>query len=709
MKRARIDGPDKTPSSASASGAASGQNVNVNVHLPKISRKIRACQECQNRKIKCGIEPGQNQCARCSRLGLQCVVNKSLQTLLDSENEWKTKMEMQLQTLQASMMEVRRTLNLPQLIPPPQSYQYEAAAAAAAATTTTGAGSAGAGAGMSQSPVNPAGSQCSPGTTTGPSPVRPPDVTAMTRENSPEQTTQDNGEDQAIVSAPMASLFEVTKLRNIRSDPGARVHLHLPSSRAQEPDFIAQGKFSVQEAEHLFSTFRGTLNAYLWGGIALVHDNLTATRMSSPLLTAAILAVTALHEQDEGRAFDICYPTFLELASQTMFDRYHSLDDVRGLCIGAFWLSDISWKVSGLAVRIATELNLHQFCAKALNKGPQHVEKARLWYLLYVCDHHFSIAYGRPPVINEDATITHHEAFLTLPGITQADHRLHSQVGVFIILSRVFHTFGPDTSRQVARDEFEALKRYDADLGRWKLQWETRLVPDKHISKYPAKGVILHYHFARLLLFSICLRGLNPSNPSDQYAMSDERREFINLAIGSASAALELILTDADMRRAVIGVPLYLLTTIAYAAMFLMKVHAQWKAARLDVRYDDVVDLIERVVLLLEETNRCARHVAHYIGRGLSNMLDKFKERGPQMQQQMMQQQQQQQQQQRQYGGGGGDGQPGQGMPPVWNEGEMSQDWNQWMFSGEMMNNFGMGPEQYPLNMLDLLNSQMPG
>ncbi|KAK2016891.1 hypothetical protein LZ32DRAFT_53627 [Colletotrichum eremochloae] len=669
MKRARVDGPDKTPSLAS--GAASGQQ---HVHLPKISRKIRACQECQNRKIKCGIEPGQNQCARCARLGLQCVVNKSLQTLLDSENEWKTKMEMQLQTLQASMMEVRRALNLPQ-IAPVQSYQHE-------------------GAGMSQSPVNLAGSQSSPGGT-GPSPARPPEVTAMTRENSPEHPAQDNGEDQAIVSAPMASLFEVTKLRNIRSDPGARVRL--PSSRAQEPDFIAQGKFSVQEAEQLFSTFRGTLNAYLWGGIALVHDSLTATRMSSPLLTAAILAVTALHEQDDGRAFDICYPTFLELASQTMFDRYHSLDDVRGLCIGAFWLSDISWKVSGLAVRIATELNLHQFCAKALNKGPQHVEKARLWYLLYVCDHHFSIAYGRPPVINEDATITHHEAFLTLPGITQADFRLHSQVGVFIILSRVFHTFGPDTSRQVARDEFEALKRYDADLARWKLQWETRLVPDKHIAEYPAKGVILHYHFARLLLFSICLRGLNPSNPTDQYAMSDERREFINLAIASASAALELILTDTDMRRAVIGVPLYLLTTIAYAAMFLMKVHAQWKPARLDIRYNEVVNLIERVVQLLEETNRCARHVAHYIGRGLSSMLDKFKERGPQ---------------ERQYITGGQPGQPaqpGQPIPQVWNEGVMGQDWNQWMFSGEMMNNYGMGPEQYPLNMLDLLNSQMPG
>ncbi|TDZ27780.1 Transcriptional activator of proteases prtT [Colletotrichum spinosum] len=679
MKRARIDGPDKTPNAAPAPSAQGPAAAQAQVHMPKISRKIRACQECQNRKIKCGIEPGQNQCARCSRLGLQCVVNKSLQTLLDSENEWKTKMEMQLQSLQASMMEVQRALNMPQLVPVQHHHYHHE------------------GGGMSQSPVNLAGSQSSPGT--GPSPMRPPDVTAMTRENSPEPTTQDNGEDQAIVSAPMASLFEVTKLRNIRSDPGARVHL--PFNRAQEPDFIHQGKFSLQEAEQLFSTFRASLNAYLWGGIALVHDTLAATRLSSPLLTAAILAVTALHAQDEGRAFDTCYPIFLELASQSVFDRYHTLDDVRGLCVGAFFLSDLSWKLSGLAVRIATELNLHQFCAKALNNGsPQYVEHARLWYFLYVCDHHFSIAYGRPPVINEDASIVNHEKFLKLPGITQADDRLHSQVGVFIILSRVFHTFGPDRSRQVGRDEFVQLETFDNELAHWKLKWESRLeVPDRHISKYPAKGVILHYYFARLLLYSVCLRGLNASNPSDQYAVCDERRSFINKAIASASAALELILTDPDMRRAVIGVPLYLLTTIAYAAMFLMKVYTQWKPAKVDIHYDDVVSLIERVVGLLGETSRCTRHVAHYIGRGLNNMLDKFKERGSQ--------------EQRYYAAAGQAGQvagppgPGQPVPQVWPE-ELVTNWDTLMFSADP--NFGMGPEyQQPYNFLESLHSQMPG
>ncbi|KAF6817215.1 fungal specific transcription factor [Colletotrichum musicola] len=704
MKRARVDAPEKTPSSSG--GGPTGQ-----VHMPKISRKIRACQECQNRKIKCGIEPGQSQCARCARLGLQCVVNKSLQTLLDSENEWKTKMEMQLQTLHASMIEVQRALNMPQLMPVHQmqhhpQHQHDGG---------PGHGAVSAG-GMSQSPVNLAGSQSSPGTGTGPSPIRPPEVTAMTRENSPEQTTQDNGEDQAIVSAPMASLFEVTKLRNIRSDPGARGAIHGPPERREEPDFIAAGHFPLHEAEQLFSTFRGTLNAYLWGGIALVHDTLAATRLSSPLLTAAILAVTALHSPDGGQLYVQSYRIFLDLARQAVFDRYQTLDDVRGLCVGAFFLSDHSWKLSGIAVRIATELNLHQFCAKALNgrakdaaSAAQYVEHARLWYFLYVCDHHFSIAYGRPPVINEDASIVHHEDFLELPGITQADHRLHSQVGVFIILSRVFHTFGPDRSRQVGRDEFDRLRRFDGELGDWKAKWETRLVPDKHISKYPAKGVILHYHFARLLLYSVCLRGLNATDVFDQYAVCDERRAFVNTAIASASAALELILTDPDMRRAVVGVPLYLLTTIAYAAMFLMKVYMQWKPAKVEIHYEDVVSLIERVVSLLAETRRCTHHVAHYIGHGLGNMLVRFKERGPQERYYVSGSSASSVQGQT-ASVGGPMAQQQQGMPPpppAWPEGGEMGGWNEMMYDI----NFGMGPDQYhqQYNFLESLQSQMPG
>ncbi|PQK12509.1 hypothetical protein BB8028_0003g11260 [Beauveria bassiana] len=678
MKRARS--PDTSPPPAG--------DAETTAHQPKISRKIRACQACQHRKVKCDLENGQERCGRCTRLDLKCIVNKSLQTLLDGENEWKNQMEAKVEALQTALADVQRLLGAhngnmtnttpgtagsrhtsvshvhhqpqPQPQPQPQSQPQPL---------------------RGPSPVVSQGAQSSL------SPSLQRTATAMTRENSIEPGAPDN-DPQAIVSAPMASLFEATKLRNIRSDPWAHHGQQHPSLKSPETDFIAQGRVSLCDAEYLFDTFRGTLNAYLWGGIALVHETLDAARASSSILTSAILAVTSLHTQDEGRAFDVCYPVFLGLVSKAVFDRYHTLDDVRGLCIGAFWLSDLSWKLSGLAVRIATELNLHQFCAKSLRDGSRYGDEARLWYFLYVCDHHFSIAYGRPPVISETPTITCHEHFLQRPDATQSDFRLHSQVGIFIILSRVFHAFGPDRSRMIGNDEFEALRRFDADMGFWRDRWKDKLQPNKYVSQYPAKGVFLHYHFARLLLFSICLRGLRPSGV---YAMSPERRQFVNKAISSATAALDLILNDPDMRASIIGVPLYLLTTMAYACLFLMKCQAQWKSANLNISYEEVVPLIEGAIAVLNATRPCVRHVAHYLGNGLGSMLGKFKEH---------------------YNldmGKPENGDQSASAQQVWQQGEMWPDWNVWMFGNGDLSQQSLTQDNYGLNFLDALNSQMPG
>lgn len=295
---------------------------------------------------------------------------------------------------------------------------------------------------------------------------------AMTRENSCEPP-EPGGDSAPLVAAPMASLFEITKLRNLRSNVNG--HLHASDDNKMHEDFISRGKVSLEEAEKLFQTFSGRLAAYLWGGIPLVHKTLAEVRASSSLLAAAILTVAALHLPGMEMIFDISYAEFLNLVSGSMFDRYHSLDDLRGLVIGAFWLSDVSWKLSGHAVRIATELNLHQSFSKALRNDQSEMEKARLWYLLYVCDHHFSIAYGRPPVIEQDTSISCHEVFLQLPDATNHDSRLHSQVGVFLILSKIFLTFGSDSSKELGSQELRHIAQYNAELNTWRVTWEPRL------------------------------------------------------------------------------------------------------------------------------------------------------------------------------------------------------------------------------------------
>src|SRR6186713_220213 len=175
---------------------------------------------------------------------------------------------------------------------------------------------------------------------------------AMTRENS---QAPESGE-QELVSAPMRSLYEITKLRNIRSSMKSETR---PMGSNMEDDFVSRGILPIDRAEELFGFFDQTMNQYLWGGIALKHDNLNSIRSSSSLLSAAVLTVSALHVPGKDEIFNTCYNEFVTVVSNSMLNRYHSLDEIRGLCIGAFWLSDLSWKLSGHAVRIATEINLH--------------------------------------------------------------------------------------------------------------------------------------------------------------------------------------------------------------------------------------------------------------------------------------------------------------------------------------------------------------
>ena len=68
-----------------------------------------------------------------------------------------------------------------------------------------------------------------------------------------------------------------------------------------------------------------------------------------------------------------------------------------------------------------------------------------------------------------------HEKYLQLPEITEADFRLHSNVSIFIILTKIYYTFGPNVEYVVDEDELTLLRKFNADLEDWRLRWETQL------------------------------------------------------------------------------------------------------------------------------------------------------------------------------------------------------------------------------------------
>ncbi|KAJ5726414.1 uncharacterized protein N7483_007771 [Penicillium malachiteum] len=615
-------------------------------HVPKISRRIRACTECKRHKVRCDMKAGESICSRCQRMDLECIVNKSLQTLLEDEAEWKNVIEL-------AMTDLLRKAQLPEL-----SYYH-------------------AGGGSIETPSKKSRRKESTGsldetelaiekdggnTLVYNSACRlmssSPSKYPFSQHQSQYSIDREENAATSLVTAPMGSLYEVTQLsENRESLPGQR---RVPD-QALVTDFISRGVVELQEAEELFHHFEQVLNRYLWDGALLAQKDLTAVRRSSSMLSAAILAVTALHLPSKERTFDTCYTEFARLASESMLGHHHTLDDIRALCIGAFWLADVSWKLSGYAVRIATERNLHQFYRKAVQGSPEHKEQARLWYLLYTLEHHFSIAYGRPPIIHEDASITQHNSFTQSPSVSQGDLRLHSQVDLFIILTRIYFAFGPDVDLDVPESDFPKIDQFDSDLDGWKSAWLPRLgrikqfisrsstpfltdpiVGSRHVGAYPYKAVYMHYHFSRLQLNSVALRTYHSSTSSK--AMSPERRKRANIAIESAIATLNVVLGERDIQRALVGVPLYLHSMITFAAVFLLKIAAKAcstgpNAGRpdpknsiasagllVDVGYVRV--LVGRIVEMMVSCSQRAseRHLSHHIARGLRKMLTGLEE-----------------------------------------------------------------------------------
>ncbi|KAH6876414.1 hypothetical protein B0T10DRAFT_497950 [Thelonectria olida] len=584
-------------------------------------RKSKACHECRKLKMRCEVFPGDRKCRHCLRRKVECLFKAANASTGDGDEVSTISIERYEQKIDNMRQEIElMRQSLDTVLAAVQTPGTNALKVQNMPTATPG------------SSTSPAGLSLREDNT----------QMAMTRENSLEPAqVGDQGNGAVTVEEPMNSLYEVTRLRNIRSNR-AKTARPLPESRGELDDFISRGVISEHEAEELYKTFHMSLNHYLWVGLEQTHNSFHSVRKSSELLTATILAVTALHIPTSAETFDKCYKEFLALISSLMFSRYHNIDDVRGLCIAAFWLSDVSWKLSGHAIRIATELNMHQSFTKALEGDREHFLRARLWYMLYVCDHHFSIAYGRPAMIAESTQIREHELFLASPFAGPLDARILSQVALMQILTRVYERFAvgrlPDPNRirygtastandtssdMLEEEDFVDLRNYNLEIEQWRMRWYARQQSNSFIGTFPPKGIILYSYFAKLQLNILAVRGVSLNSGR----LSTERKEFTNMAISAAASILTFVLEEEDMRRALVGTPLYVHTMIAFASVFLMKVATKWNRLmgfNIEHSYLNVSHLLEKMIILLKSSVTSDRHVLHHIARGLEKMMAKM-------------------------------------------------------------------------------------
>lgn len=438
-KKARISDDTKDlPRNQRSASQSNGANAAIdNTKIPGISRKVKACAACRKQKIKC-IMQGDPPCQRCKERGLSCRLNKSLQTLMSEDSRWKSSVTKDVTALYGSVEQILQLLNLPTL---PQ---------------------------LQTSTQDPAifFDQDDP--------AKDEDEDESF-DNSPKVTPVTD----SLSHVPIESLYQITGMRSLRAAEGITEDQSRICKQLRDTDFISRGVIKLEDAEPLADYFMNKLDPYIWH-ICPDYTDLESFRSRSPTLTAAILTVAALHDTAHCHLYSTCAKEYRRLVANAMFERKIDMEYLRALVIGSYWLSDISWTLSGYAIRRASEFHLKQYYLQIAESvrspdkaDPSKLHEAmdgiRVLYFLYICDHHLSILYGRSSVMRDNEIyITGWEAYLACSLAKDSDRRVAGQICLMYLMNQIRESLGPeDTSSVLPASALPKVNGFERDLDDW--------------------------------------------------------------------------------------------------------------------------------------------------------------------------------------------------------------------------------------------------
>jgi hypothetical protein len=288
-----------------------------------------------------------------------------------------------------------------------------------------------------------------------------------------------------VAQIPIESLYQITGIKSLRSQESFTDEQKRICKQLRDTDFISRGQINLQDADQLASYYTTHLDPYFYNMTAQ-YDSLEDFRRRSPTLTAVILAVAALHDiSAKPELYPLCSKEFKRLVANAMFERKIDVEYLRALVVGSYWLSDVGWTLSGYAIRRASEFHLktcYYQIADSLQSPRRYSQEElyyardglRLLYLLYICDHHLSILYGRASIMRDNEHyIIGYENYLAASVASDIDKRVAAQVSLLLLMSQIREGLGPeeDTGAPLPESMLPKIKGFERDLDNWLLRW----------------------------------------------------------------------------------------------------------------------------------------------------------------------------------------------------------------------------------------------
>ncbi|KAG5644045.1 hypothetical protein DXG03_009197 [Asterophora parasitica] len=235
------------------------------------------------------------------------------------------------------------------------------------------------------------------------------------------------------------------------------------------------------------------------------------------------------------------HPRLTELAKKLAFSvpaqGYKSVEIVQSYLLLSLWgcgaveryEQDKTWLLLGMAIRMATDLNLHRKTAvtsqdtqEGRARELEVHNRERTWIMCFCLDRSFSAQMGKPHSIKEDAIIRNADKWCYSPVAAQSDASLPAYAELQRILSRCldFLYSGTDTPSglQIHCDYMLVIKSFEAQLDGWVAKWVRAQEwegEDPASIKYKKLISQFYYNYAMLVLNSFGLQNALEREPVD--------------------------------------------------------------------------------------------------------------------------------------------------------------------------------------------------
>ncbi|KAG8699118.1 hypothetical protein FRC08_005498 [Ceratobasidium sp. 394] len=246
----------------------------------------------------------------------------------------------------------------------------------------------------------------------------------------------------------------------------------------------------------------------------------------SPFLLTAICAIAAKFYGKKPELYLKLSGIAKKLAFSVPERGYKSVEIVQAYILLTLWGSgpveryeqDKTWLLLGLAIRLATDLNLHRKSTAQLDDSPESRARAkeirnreRTWLLCYILDRSLSAQMGKPHSVKEDYIIRNSGQWWRQPDANPQDAGVVAYLELQRILSRSldFLYSGTVTASglQADCDYLLVIKTVESQLQAWSNEWEYHRKSDtSHGSEYRSLVAVFYYHYAMLVVNSFGLQ-----------------------------------------------------------------------------------------------------------------------------------------------------------------------------------------------------------